>query len=93
MDCWRAPGREVSLSMGNGAHALAGDGAAVGKPERKKACGRRRQGGKVVAAERNGGMGMKNGQVQGERVRIYREALGLGFKLGQMGWVGLGPKS
>jgi hypothetical protein len=44
-----------------------------------------------VAAEKNGGVGMNNGQVQGERVRIYRETLGLGFQLGQMGWNGLGP--
>jgi hypothetical protein len=30
-DCWRAPSREVSSARGDGAHALAGDGAVVGK--------------------------------------------------------------
>jgi hypothetical protein len=32
---------------------------------------------------------VKNCQVQGERAPIYRHVLGLGFQMGQMGWVGL----
>jgi hypothetical protein len=32
---------------------------------------------------------VKNCQVQGERAHIYRHVLGLGFEMGQMGWIGL----
>jgi hypothetical protein len=39
-----------------------------------------------VAAEGNGGVGVQNSQGQGRGIRIYRETLGLGFQLGQMGW-------
>jgi hypothetical protein len=38
------------------------------------------------------GVEMENFRMQGRETHIYREALGLGFQLGQMGWVGLGPK-
>jgi hypothetical protein len=43
---------------------------------------KKRQGSKVVAAERNGGVGVQNCQVQGERAPIYRHVLGLGFLSG-----------
>jgi hypothetical protein len=39
----------------------------------------------VVAAEGNGGVGVQNSQGQGRGIRIYRETLGLGFQLGQLG--------
>jgi hypothetical protein len=36
---------------------------------------------------------MKNGQVQGERVHIYKEALGLGFLSGPIGLEWTWPKT
>jgi hypothetical protein len=62
--------------MGDGAHVLAGDGAVVGKPERKKAWGRRRL---LVAAGKTKGVGVQNSPSAREGVRIYRHVLGLGF--------------
>jgi hypothetical protein len=44
---------------------------------------------KLLAAERNGGVGVQNCQVQGRGILFIEGALGLGFQLGQMGWVGL----
>jgi hypothetical protein len=51
----------------------------VGEGARAAAVRKKRQGSKVVAAERNEGVGMKNGQVQGRGIRIYKHGLGLGF--------------
>jgi hypothetical protein len=76
---WRHPAAERHGSAGN-------EGAAV---VRKK-----RQGSKVVATERNGGVGVQNCQVQGERAPIYMHVLGLGFLSGPMrlGWAGPNTK-
>jgi hypothetical protein len=60
---------------------------AMHREEESCACGERRK--KAVAAGKSGGVGMQNDQGQGRGIRIYRETLGLGFQLGQMGWVGL----
>jgi hypothetical protein len=38
-----------------------------------------------VAARRIRGVGVQNSQGQGRGIHIYRETLGLGFQLGQMG--------
>jgi hypothetical protein len=50
--------------------------------------GEKKPGRKKVAAR---GVGEKLPSARGEGF-IFIEALGLGFQLGQMGWVGLGPK-
>ena len=64
----------------------------VGEGARAAAVRKKRRGGKVVAAERNGGVGVQNCQVQGESTPIYRKWIGLGFFSGP-NWAGLGwPK-
>jgi hypothetical protein len=55
----------------------------------RPALGRRR---KRVAAEKFRGVGVQNNQVQGERVRIYRHEVGLGFLSGPIGLGWAGPK-
>jgi hypothetical protein len=53
----------------------------------------RRQGGEAMAAGKMEGWECKIAQVQERGTSNYRHGLGLGFFLvGQMGWVGLGPK-
>jgi hypothetical protein len=47
---------------------------------------------KLLAAERKGGVGVQNCQVQGRGILFIEGALGLGLQLDQMGWVWLGPK-
>jgi hypothetical protein len=44
---------------------------------------------KAVAAKKNGGVGVKNCQVQGKSTPIYRKWLGLGFLSG-LGRAGMG---
>jgi hypothetical protein len=49
---------------------------------------KKRQGSKIVAAERNGGVGMQNCQVQGERDPIYRGGTRVRVSIGPngLGW-------
>jgi hypothetical protein len=52
---------------------------------------KKRQGSKIVAAERNGGVGVQNNQVQGERAAIYRRSPRVRVPLVDlMGWNGCG---
>jgi hypothetical protein len=51
--------------------------------------GEKKPGRKKVAAR---GVGEKLTSARGEGFIFIEEALELGFQLGQMGWVGLGPK-
>jgi hypothetical protein len=54
---------------------------------------KKKHGSKIVVAERNGGVGVQNNQVQGERAAIYRRSPRVRVPLvGLMGWNGLGPK-
>jgi hypothetical protein len=52
--------------------------------------GEKKPGRKKVATR--GGVGERLPSARGEGFIFIEEALGLGFQLGQMGWVGLGPK-
>ena len=60
-------------------------GGRKGRPAAAR--GRRRHGGKVVAAEKNGGVGMENSQVQGEMDPIYRRSPRVRVSYG-LGWAG-----
>jgi hypothetical protein len=61
----------------------------------EKARGRRRRGGRrrLMAAGKTIGVGMQNDQGQGRGIRIYRETLGLGFRMGPIGLVWAGPNA
>jgi hypothetical protein len=55
---------------------------------------REKTGKEKVAARRIRGVGVQNSQGQGRSTPIYRKKkLGLGFQMGQMGWVGLAQTS
>jgi hypothetical protein len=52
------------------------------------------QGGRrLLAAEKFGGVGVQNSQVQGERDPIYRHVVGLGFLSGPIGLGWAGPNT
>jgi hypothetical protein len=97
-DCWRAPSREVGSARGDGAHALAGDAAAMGRTREEDCVGEKKVAG--GGWEKNRGGSEKWPRAR-EGVHIYRHELGFlsgpnglewAWPKTKSGWVKLFPE-